>query len=204
MMLSGLGLWHFLCWDCRPLRWCNIDPDQLVPTENHVGTVREGTMMWTWEPELLHLALLWAAPPVAEVCTEVEAKGTHHQLVFFQVQGFLLALLCGLSTNPGTCHTTPARGPEDGRPAKTRNSKGVAHKMSHPGFGGWWDNLEHSLENNLVTAEHFVCVRLQDGSQFLALKELDEVFLMSLSHWCSVVWGWVAWSLYKWQQIASE
>lgn len=136
MMLSGLGLWHFLCWDCRPLRWCNIDPAQLVPTENHVGTVREGTMMWTWEPELLHLALLWAAPPVAEVCTEVEAKGTHHQLVFFQVQGFLLALLCGLSTNPGTCHTTPARGPEDGRPAKTRNSKGVAHKMSHPGFGG--------------------------------------------------------------------
>lgn len=71
-----ISLWRcFLFWGCDmfcveivlPLRWYNIDPSLWVPTGNHVGTVGEGSMMWTWEPERLHLALLWAAPPAGEV-----------------------------------------------------------------------------------------------------------------------------------------
>lgn len=124
---------------------------------------------------------------------------------FCQVQGFFLALLCGLSAllpRKGhrylPHHTTPARTPEDRRLPKIE-FQGIVSKTAirirHPGVGGWWENnLQHSLENNSVTAEHFVCIGLKGGAYSSSSRSLLSVWsdFTSLSHWCygSVVWGW--------------
>lgn len=74
-------------------------------------------------------------------------------------------------------HTSQGtRGPGDGRPPQTQNSRGVVNNrttigISHPGCvlggGGLGDNLEHSLGDSLVTVLSAscvcVCVGVQEG-----------------------------------------
>lgn len=102
-------------------------------------------------------------------------------------------------------HTSQGtRGPGDGRPPQTQNSRGVVNNrttigISHPGCvlggGGLGDNLEHSLGDSLVTVLSASCVCLcvcwgaggavgtKEGCQFLVLKELTfcEVILQVTS-----------------------
>lgn len=139
---------------------------------------------------------------------------------FSQVHDLLLALLWGHLHFPergaGACHTIPA-GDQRLEASKDMGFQGTVHKttsrISYPGCmgGRWWDdNLERSLENSSVMAEPFICVALQEGSQFPIFQELPTCCV----EWFSIVnslmvpltsmVGWEAWSPYKWKQLASD
>lgn len=151
------------------------------------------------------------------LCTKVEPRAVLTSWDFSQVYDLLLPLLWGHLHFPGrgagARHTTPA-GDQRLEASKDLDPKGLSTKWPSElaicsvlvaGVRGWDDNLERSLESNLVMTEPFICVGLQERSQFPIFQELPTCYV----EWFSIITslmvpltsmvGWGAWSPYKWR-----
>lgn len=168
---------------------------------------------WTPEPCVVHVPRC--------LCTKVEPQGLSSPAGAFLKCMTCSWLYCGvtcISQKEGQVPATPyQQGTKGWRPPKTWDSKGLSTKrpaeLAIRGVWGgrWWDdNLECSLENSSVMAEPFICVALQEGSQFPIFQELPTCcvewfsIINSLMVLLTSMVGWEAWSPYKWKQLASD
>ena len=210
---------RFLCYStfsCRVrvlfcVRWMQYWSAQGVPAVCCAGTGGGGSR--------------WFKVGGQRLCTKVEPQGLSSPAWDLRkVYDLLLALLWGHLRFPGrgagARHTTPAGG-QRLEASKDMGSQGTVHKMTirvsylecmgGGGGEGWDNNLERSLESNLVMTEPFICVGLQERSQFPIFQELPTCHVEWFSTISSLmvppasVVGWGAWSPYTWRpETASE